>query len=314
MASNKNYNMEVDDPEGYARRHQCANNWEEVCELLDEIESQVEGPLARAAWVDFGKGGGWLLSNPAKSLRSVYLPGDYLVKMANSPRVMDTMERAPRVPEGVVKRAGDEMERGWSSEETRQLYNAAVIAVLKMEENARMRLLAKKIQWLEDNPYPPGRGRMYWPTWYSKLCKVAKGDVVCMDCLAVPKWQEGLKRPTWSVLHISDRERVAIKARTPPPTEHDQFFQCPKCANTPWLCSDNYVDGITPMWIVQDQDYYQPQLGGEMMEGKYMNSNWLAFVPKLIDPDKIRKGGRKRRDGKGCSDTNNNKENQSENN
>ena len=136
MASNKNYNMEVDDPEGYARRHQCANNWEEVCELLDEIESQVEGPLARAAWVDFGKGGGWLLSNPAKSLRSVYLPGDYLVKMANSPHVMDTMERAPRVPEGVVKRAGDEMEHGGSSEETRQLYNAAVIAVLKMEENA----------------------------------------------------------------------------------------------------------------------------------------------------------------------------------
>ena len=100
---------------------------------------------------------------------------------------------------------------------------------------------------------------------------------------------------------------------------HDQFFQCPKCANTPWLCSDNYVDGITPMWIVQDQDYYQPQIGGEMMEGKYMNSNWLAFVPKGIDPDKNRKGGRKRkegRDGKGCSDTNNNnnKENQSENN
>ena len=41
---------------------------------------------------------------------------------------------------------------------------------------------AKKMSWLEDNPYPAERPRMYWPEFFHQLNRIEMKEMICKDC------------------------------------------------------------------------------------------------------------------------------------
>ena len=295
MATQNHNEPEADEHKENENIYTGITTWEELLEALDVIEMCAEGPLARVSWTNQGIDGGWLLNNPDIDVANIFLPGPLLVKMAGVSDVGDIMEARPRIPDGIVKQALREIERGWATTETNAMFDAAASAVRKIEECARIRLIAKKIQWLEGNPYPTDKNRRYWPTWYDSLCRVDKNSIVCKDCLAIPKWKECMRKPAWNVLHISDSIRVTITAKTPCPTIHDQFFQCPTCSGMSSFSNGTFTSAVTPMWVIKEQDFYQP-CGGSTVDSRYFNSNWLAYVPKHFDENADKNKRRKRKD------------------
>ena len=71
--------------------HICANSWDETYDLLELIEGYLDGPMARVDWVDPHGEGGWLLCNPEKGSRCIYIPSAYVLKMAGKPPVVETL-------------------------------------------------------------------------------------------------------------------------------------------------------------------------------------------------------------------------------
>jgi hypothetical protein len=95
--------------------------------------------------------------------------------------------------------------------------------------------------------------------------------------IAIPEQVPNMRKLVWDVLHISEENRVLIVKGKIHHYTNDQFFLCPDCPGTAYLGDETLAYGTTAMWVVQrGQEYHQPH--GPLMEGKYMNANWLAYV------------------------------------
>jgi len=136
--------------------------------------------MARVDWVDSHGEGGWLLCNLEKGSKCIYISSAYVLKMTGKPLVVETLQVVPRLPPWQVK----EIEEEYMTAFTIMWHSSAVCDVLHMEENARMNLISKKINWLEDDSYPADRPRKHWLVWFHKLSRVEGASVVCMQCRA----------------------------------------------------------------------------------------------------------------------------------
>jgi hypothetical protein len=96
--------------------------------------------------------------------------------MAGKLPVVETLQVAPRLPPWQVKEMQKEIEEEYMTAFTIIWHSSVVCDVLHMEENARMTLISKKINWLEDNPYPADRLRKHWLVWFHKLSRVERAS------------------------------------------------------------------------------------------------------------------------------------------
>ncbi len=151
--------------------------------------------------------------------------------------------------------------------------DAAQSIVNQMDNFARLSHCAKKMAWLEDNPLPADRSRFHYPPWFHKFARVKAEQVICMKCNGTPAQLASPYKPAWSVRHISE---VTITLRSPPPSDHEQFFICPNCSSTHVHDDEIYIPGLCPMWVISEQKYYQPH--STFVDGRMINSNWIKYI------------------------------------
>lgn len=272
----------LDEKKARENWHVSINSWQETCIALDLMEAYLDGPWARVDYAGMKHRPTWFLSNAEKGERFILIPNEYVARMAARPSPKDVLGGKPKVTYSRVEKMLRQIQQEEATPVTTIYHHLAMEDVIGMEENARMNLIARKITWLEDNALPADRPRNNWPTWHHHLNRVEGEDLICMKCLAYPDHVESMRKPTWSVLHISDK-LVADKENAPPPTINDQYFLCPDCAGTHNVGDESMAHGITAMWVVQcDQDYYQPQ--PSILVGKHINSHWMAYTSQKFLP------------------------------
>ena len=235
------------------------------------------------------------------------MPNDIIIQMAAKPQAYAMFEGMHVCKKDTAEATCEGVE-GKMTPEIEELRDNALSKIELIELNARMNHAAKKVMWLEDNPYPEGRPRMYWPTFYHQLNSIRAEDMVCKDCRATPEQIDNMRKPVWQVHHISDRGEVRIKEKTPMPTMNDQFLQCPECAETYMAGDDMLMRGLTAVWVVKKQKSYQPC--PPVLEGRHVNSRWVRSIPM---PPK-EKPTKKRKPTKRKDDNNNNNNNKENNN
>jgi hypothetical protein len=153
--------------------------------------------------------------------------------MTGKPLVVETLQVVPRLPPWQVKEMQKEIGEESMTAFTIMWHSSAVCDVLHIEENARMNLISKKINWLEDDSYPADRPEKHWLVWFHKLSRVEGASVVCMKCRATPEQVPNTRKLVRDVLHISEENQVPIvKGRTPLPLANNPFFLCLDCAGT----------------------------------------------------------------------------------
>jgi hypothetical protein len=89
--------------------------------------------------------------------------------MTGKPLVVETLQVVPRLPPWQVKEMQKEIgEESMTAFTIMWHSSSAVCDVLHIEENARMNLISKKINWLEDGSYPADRPEKHWLVWFHK--------------------------------------------------------------------------------------------------------------------------------------------------
>ena len=256
-------------------RHHCINGIDDPG-ILDTIEGYTYGPYARVEWVDYqSKQGGWLLTNKEVGPRGMYVPSEVVGWLAANPYPQMSFEAEAKLSTETVIKVVDGKD-GDMEEKHRLMRHNALERLDKIQEQAGMSHAAKKINWLEDNPYPVDRPRKHWPTWFHQNNRVLWPDIECKDCHARPRQLEMIKMPTWRVYHISDRLDVKIKSTTPNPTKNDQYFQCPHCAETVIVGDDMLMYGMTIMWVARQKRYYYTC--PPALEGKHVGRQWIKYI------------------------------------
>jgi len=254
---------------------------DEMEDAIDTLERYVEDPKARVKWEKFHNTCGLMLYNSSRD--TVYhIENPVVMAIRPCPRPEYMMSTYPSLTPGQVKNIHGEIGQINASDRTAELHYDEVCLIRRAEKGNRMSLLIKKLDWLDDNPYPDDRMRKYWPTWWNKLTRVASEEIICMECRAKPADIDNIVKPAWEVHHISDDNVVrTTDPRLPPPSSNDQFFKCPNCAGT-WDLDDDYYhySHKTTLYVIGEwQAYYQPILN-PIPEPKYINKNWIAYVEK----------------------------------
>ena len=203
---------------------------------INEVEEYVSEPAVQAVWSYRHPESGILLNNYQSGKSKVfYVERDVLVSMIWGPTPAETFTSYARIKPHEI---ADAQNKKLVTANVIHIRYQVIQAVMAIEEGARMALLANKLTWLEENPYPENRVRKYFPIWYYESTKVEACDGICMECHAIPDKVNNMLKPVWRVWHISNESAVnTASLRTPPPSENDQFFKCPTCAGT-WKTKD----------------------------------------------------------------------------
>ena len=121
---------------------------------------------------------------------------------------------------------------------------------------------AKKIAWLDDQPYSNDQ--------------VKHTEIFCMECLAKPAANStSMQKSVSQVLHVGD-PRVIHRAKTPPSSASDQHFLHSVCNNSYCFPDDIAVLSSTAMWIAEYKDWHQTHSTG--IESNMINRSWIAHI------------------------------------
>jgi len=270
----------------------CLSTIQELEDSMTVLEDLINGPYARV--VRKGKDG-YCLYNLAKSEDRYLINNRHILK---SPGICDctpdiTLSAYPSLSEGEVKEIHSQIEQGNPTRETQRIHKLVLLKVQKMERSARFDHLKRRLDWLEDHPYPDEKQRRYWPPFFDHLMRVQRDQVVCMDCGDTPKRILNISKSVWNVIHISNDKKDFTSSTNPSPSTYDQYFQCPHCCGT-WNTDGEHILHLSaPMYVVTpSQEYYQPLDDEDTIRGKYLNTNWIAYVEH--PDDKPRQNKRKR--------------------